>query len=80
MIFYSYCPKCEVEELTKEKPIPSWANMRGGWGRPIYHFACPNCGFKGAGVMCVDEWIEKDTEGTKFYVRDCIKYYEEDFK
>ena len=53
-----YCPKCDKLEinfkfknLNEERELHTFSNIRDGWGMPINHIICRNCGNLLAGVM-----------------------------
>lgn len=51
MKFYFYCPCCEKEEIVEQLPKNTLANIRDGYGFPIYHYECQNCGNLDAGFI-----------------------------
>ena len=65
-----YCPKCNKLEsnFNGNNYKTLWANSRDGWGRGIYHIACPNCGYKLSGYMNLEE-------ADLIYVKDVISMY-----
>lgn len=72
MTYYFYCPKCGHADEVKELPKGVRANLRDGWGIPIYHFKCLNCGNLDAGYM-----QERDgTMDEKVYYRSVIGLYQ----
>lgn len=48
-----YCPRCGKTEINLEiKYIKTtWVNLRGGYGRAIYHIECPECKYDLSGYM-----------------------------
>jgi len=50
-MFYFYCPKCGFEKEIDKLPKGTVANIRDGYGIPIYHYECEQCGNLDAGFM-----------------------------
>lgn len=53
-----YCPNCKsidknfkFKNYQEEKELTTWVNIRDGYGRPIRHIICPQCGYLLSGVM-----------------------------
>jgi predicted RNA-binding Zn-ribbon protein involved in translation (DUF1610 family) len=65
-----YCPNCNKldDNFDGRNHKTLWANCRDGWGRGIYHIACPECGYKLSGYMCFDK---EDSD----YVKDTVSIY-----
>ena len=71
-MYYYYCPKCGYETLITKIPRNSMGNCRDGFGVPIHHSECPNCGNLDAGCMyCMD-----NTNEEKQYYRSVIGMYQ----
>lgn len=69
-----YCPKCGKEKI-KDSRSPrdiTFANLRGGYGRPITHYKC-ECGNLLAGSMDVTGW--EDDKNSIIYAKETIKGY-----
>lgn len=71
-MFYYYCPNCNYEDKIKDVPHYAAGNPRDGYGRPIYHFECPNCHNLDAGAMS----IQYDDEEEREYYRSVIDMYQ----
>jgi predicted RNA-binding Zn-ribbon protein involved in translation (DUF1610 family) len=72
MAYYFYCPKCGRQEEVERRPRGTVPNCRDGYGVPIYHFECPDCGNLDAGFM-----LERDkTIDEKVYYRSVIRMYQ----
>lgn len=69
---YFYCPKCKYESDVDRKDIPKNAvgNIRDGYGKPIYHYQCPQCGNLDAGA------IDFDRGDDRLYARSVISMYQ----
>lgn len=65
----SYCCKCET--LTTDIKIPQRhrTNCRDGWGRGLYVFECPFCGYENMATMMHCDKDEKE------YVKGVIEMY-----
>lgn len=50
-MFYFYCPKCGFEKEVDKLPKGTVANIRDGYGIPIHHYECEQCGNLDAGFM-----------------------------
>lgn len=65
-----YCPRCNKldDNFDGRKHKTLWANCRDGYGRGIYHIACPECEYKLSGYMN----FNKEESG---YVKSVIAMY-----
>ena len=72
MAYYFYCPKCGHQEEIERLPRGTVPNCRDGYGVPIYHFECPDCGNLDAGFMRKRE----NTTAEKVYYRSVIGMYQ----
>jgi predicted RNA-binding Zn-ribbon protein involved in translation (DUF1610 family) len=65
-----YCPNCNKldDNFDGRNHKTLWANCRDGYGRGIYHIACPNCGYKLSGYM---QFNREDAN----YVQSIISMY-----
>ncbi|MDU5208016.1 MAG: hypothetical protein E6182_18835 [Clostridioides difficile] len=77
-MYYFYCPKCNKEEVgvsLNDMEI-TWANIRDGYGMPIYHVECPECKNVLSGVMIIRE----NSEGERRYYKSVITLYNREVK
>jgi len=70
---YFYCPKCGKEEVDIDMRTMGehTVNFRGGYGIPILHFTCPNCGNLLAGGFPVNAHYDRE------YQKELITEYNE---
>ena len=71
-----YCPRCKKIEVNfqfneyKDKNKVTYKNPRDGYGRPITHIICPNCGYELSGfVNTIGQAKQKEDESK------IIEYY-----
>lgn len=50
-MYYFYCPNCGNEKEVKRLPKGTMGNIRDGYGTPIDHYECDQCGNLDAGFM-----------------------------
>lgn len=76
--YYFYCPNCGSEDVVKTLPAGTVANIRDGYGTPIYHFECPQCHNLDAGYMRfgLGRMNELPDYKQKEYFRDVIGMYQ----
>ena len=73
-----YCPKCDKLEinfkfknLNEERELHTFSNIRDGWGMPINHIICRNCGNLLAGVMTLRENDKDEIELLDLKTKHC---------
>ena len=78
-----YCPKCDKLEinfkfknLNEERELHTLSNPRDGWGMPINHIICRNCGNLLAGVMT----LRKNDKDEIEYLKEVITLYNKEHK
>ena len=71
-MFYFYCPNCKKEDRVKELPQGTVGNCRDGWGYPIHHYECSECGNLDAGFMR----LKPDDSGCERYYQHVIGMYQ----
>jgi hypothetical protein len=69
-----YCPQCKKLDINfafnHKKHKVTWSNPRDGYGRPITHIICPNCGYELSGfVNTIGQVKQKEDES------EIIEYY-----
>ena len=71
-MFYFYCPKCGFDKEVDKLPKGTVANIRDGYGVPIHHYKCEQCGNLDAGFM----WQRIGDMNEKVYYRSIIGLYQ----
>ena len=78
-----HCPSCSMtdidfhfkDERHKQK-VTTWMNIRDGWGFPIRHIICPNCGYVLSGVM----YTKENDDESIWYIQQTINKYSREGK
>ena len=59
--YYFYCPNCGNQDIVDKLPEGTVANIRDGFGTPIYHSECSKCHNLDAGFMfSMNKYITAD--------------------
>lgn len=56
--YYFYCPNCKEQYTADKLPEGTVANIRDGWGRPIFHYECRKCHNLDSGFMYYESFYE----------------------
>ena len=71
-----YCASCKKfdNDFNSKYATVTFSNPRDGYGAPIYHVICPDCGYVLSGYMNI-RYEEDDTEESYEYIRRIIDMY-----
>lgn len=82
-----YCPKCDKLEinfkfksLNEERELHTFSNIRDGWGMPINHIICKDCGNLLAGTVIIRSKDENGIKDEIEYFKDIITKYNKEEK
>ncbi len=78
MLYYFYCPNCGYEKQVAKLPLGTCANLRDGYGTPIYHYECPQCHNLDAGYMAYDPLLDNGShpKEAELYFQHVISLYQ----